>query len=413
MTPKPRPVVFRLPSQKSTTHRHLHRLAWLACALAFCVIVFGAFVRLSNAGLSCPDWPTCYGRAAWPTAPADVADHAATQIRPLDASKAWREQVHRMLAGSLGVLVLLLAVLAARRRRHGIVRVVVAALIVAASIPLYMRGQHAAAVLCATLGELVLLGNALQWSFDQGRGGAGAGAPGGDGGVRTSPLPAIASLTLAVIVFQALLGMWTVTWLLKPIVVMGHLLGGLATFALLAWLAWRATDRPVRVPDAALLRRLLAVGLVLLVVQIALGGWTSSNYAALSCGTDFPKCVGQWWPPHDFREGFVLWRGIGVDYEGGVLDGAARIAIHMTHRMMAVVVFLYLGWLALKLLRSPGLRGFGGLLGVLLLAQVSLGIANVKLALPLKVAVMHNAGAALLLFVLVTLLARVRAPEQG
>ena len=398
MTPKPRPVVFRLPSQKSTTHRHLHRLAWLACALAFCVIVFGAFVRLSNAGLSCPDWPTCYGRAAWPTAPSEVANHAATQIRPLDATKAWREQVHRMIAGSLGVLVLLLAVLAARQRQHGIVRVAVAALAVAVSIPLYMRGMHGAAVACAVAGELLLLFNALQWSRQ-----SGAWAP--------QLLPSIASLTLATIVFQALLGMWTVTWLLKPIVVMGHLLGGMATFALLAWLAWRATDRPVRVADSALLRRLLAIGLALLVVQIALGGWTSSNYAALSCGTDFPKCVGQWWPPHDFREGFVLWRGIGVDYEGGVLDGAARIAIHMTHRIMAGVVFLYVGWLALRLLRSPGLRGFGGLLAALLLAQVSLGIANVHFALPLKVAVLHNAGAALLLFVLVTLLARVRAPE--
>ena len=400
MTPTPRPIVVRLPSQKSTAHRHLHRLAWLACALAFCVIVFGAFVRLSNAGLSCPDWPTCYGRAAWPTASAEIANHAATQIRPLDATKAWREQVHRMLAGSLGVLVLLLALLAARQRQHGIVRVAIAAIAVAASIPLYMRGMHEAAILVALAGELVLLGSALQWSRQGGTWSA-------------QPLPSIASLTLAVIVFQALLGMWTVTWLLKPVVVMGHLLGGMATFALLAWLAWRATDRPVRVPDSSLLRKLLAAGLVLLVVQIALGGWTSSNYAALSCGTDFPKCVGQWWPPHDFREGFVLWRGIGVDYEGGVLDGAARIAIHMTHRMMAGVVFLYLGWLALRLLRSPGLRGFGGLLGLLLLAQVSLGIANVHFALPLEVAVMHNAGAALLLFVLVTLLARVRAPVQG
>ncbi len=400
MTPKPRPAVFRLPAQKPTTHRHLHRLAWLACTLAFCVIVFGAFVRLSNAGLSCPDWPTCYGRAAWPTAPADVANHAATQIRPLDASKAWREQVHRMLAGTLGVLVLALALLAARQRAHGIVRVAVAAVAVALSIPLYMRGMHGAAVLFALAGELILLGNALQWARQ-----GGAWSP--------QPLPSIASLTLAVIVFQALLGMWTVTWLLKPIVVMGHLLGGMATFGLLAWLAWRATDRPVRVPDSTLLRRLLFVGLALLVVQIALGGWTSSNYAALSCGTDFPKCVGQWWPPHDFREGFVVWRGIGVDYEGGVLDGAARIAIHMTHRMMAGVVFLYIGWLAIRLMRSPGLRGFGGLLAVLLLAQVSLGIANVHFALPLKVAVLHNAGAALLLFVLVTLLSRVRAPEQG
>ena len=397
---KPRPVVFRLPGQGPAVYRHFHRIAWLACALALGVIVFGAFVRLSNAGLSCPDWPTCYGRAAWPSAATDVSDHAASAIRPFDDTRAWREQVHRMLAGTLGVLVLVLALLASRRQRLGIVQVLGAAALVAISIPLYMRGMHAAAAVLAGIGELILLAAALRWW----RGAEGNGVG--------HALPPIAALLLAVIVFQALLGMWTVTWLLKPIVVMGHLLGGLATFALLAWLAWRATDRPIRVPDARLWRILAGIGLALLVVQIALGGWTSANYAALSCGTDFPRCVGQWWPPHDFGEGFVLWRGIGVDYEGGVLDGAARIAIHMSHRMMAVVVFAYLLWFAVRLLRAPGLRGQGGLLAVLLLAQVSLGIANVKLALPLPVAVMHNAGAALLLFVLVSLLARLRAREH-
>ncbi|WP_399684759.1 heme A synthase [Xenophilus sp.] len=400
MTLKPRPVVFKLPGQKSPVHRHFHRIAWLACALALCVIVFGAFVRLSNAGLSCPDWPTCYGQATWPSAPGDAADHAASAIRPFDDTRAWREQVHRMLAGSLGVLVLVLALLAARRERFGIAQVLVASALVGVSIPLYMRGQHEAAGVLAAIGEAILLFAALRWSRHAGHGLAHA-------------LPPIAALTLAVIVFQALLGMWTVTWLLKPIVVMGHLLGGLTTFALLSWLAWRATDRPIRVPDTRLLRRLVAIGLVLLGLQIALGGWTSANYAALSCGTDFPKCVGQWVPPHDFREGFVLWRGIGVDYEGGVLDGASRIAIHLSHRIGALVVFLYVGWLAIKLMRSPGLRGFGGGLAVLLLAQVTLGILNVKLALPLQVAVMHNAGAALLLFTLVTLLVRLRTPELG
>ncbi|WP_140909523.1 COX15/CtaA family protein [Cognatiluteimonas lumbrici] len=377
-----------------TARKHFHRIAWLAVALALGVIVFGAFVRLSNAGLSCPDWPTCYGQATWPTAPADAADHAASEIRPFDDTRAWREQVHRMLAGSLGVLVLVLALVAAARKRFGVAQVLAASALVACSIPLYMRGMHVQAALLAGVGELLLLFAALRWWRDRG-----------------GPLPPLAALTLAVIVFQALLGMWTVTWLLKPIVVMAHLLGGLATFALLSWMAWLATDRPVRVPDARVLRRLLWIGLALLVVQIALGGWTSANYAALSCGTDFPRCVGLWWPPHDFGEAFVLWRGIGVDYEGGILDGAARIAIHMSHRMMAVVVFAYLLWLAVKLMRSPGLRGFGGLLAALLLAQVSLGIANVRMALPLEVAVLHNAGAALLLFTLVTLLARVRAPE--
>ena len=392
--PTPRP-----PAPRRARYRHYHRLAWLACALAFGVIVFGAFVRLSDAGLSCPDWPTCYGRAAWPQAVHDISNHAASAIRPLDASKAWREQVHRMLAGSLGVLVLILALLQARKRRHGVLQVLVAAALVAVSIPLYMHAHYVAAALLAASAELILLLAAWRW---RARNADAQSAP---------ALAAVATLILAVIVVQALLGMWTVTWLLKPVVVMAHLLGGMTTFALLAWLAWRATGRPLQLPDATRLRRLLVLALVLLGVQIALGGWTSANYAALACGTDFPQCVGQWWPPHDFGEGFVLWRGVGVDYEGGVLDGAARIAIHLSHRMMAGVVFVYLSWLAWRLWRTPGIRGAGVVLGALVLAQVALGIANVKLALPLPVAVAHNAGAALLLFVLVGLLARVRAPD--
>ena len=387
-----RPAVY-----KPALYRHFHRFAWLAVALTLCVVVFGAFVRLSDAGLSCPDWPTCYGRAAWPQAASEANDHAASAIRPFETHKAWREQVHRMLAGTLGVLVLLLAVLAARKRRYGIAQIVVASLLVAAAIPLYMRGEHGAASALAILGEIILLFAALRWS--------------------NTDLARTGALTLAVIIFQALLGMWTVTWLLKPIVVMGHLLGGLTTFALLAWMAWRAIGRPIIVVEAAALKRWVIAGLLLLGLQIALGGWVSANYAALSCGAgswsadNFPKCVGQWWPPHDFREGFVLWRGVGVDYEGGVLDGASRIAIQMAHRIVAVVVGLYLLAFAARLLYTPGMRGWSTALIVLVLAQISLGILNVKLALPLHVAVAHNAGAALLLFVLVSLLARLRKPE--
>ena len=383
--------------------RHFHRIAWLAVLLTACVVVFGAFVRLSDAGLSCPDWPTCYGRATWPSAPQDAAAHAASEIRPFETHKAWREQVHRHLAASLGVLVLVLALLAARRRRFGIAQVVGASLLVAAAIPAYMQGHIGLAFALAGAGEAVLLLAALRWS--------------------NIDLARAAALTLAVIVFQALLGKWTVTLLLKPIIVMGHLLGGLATFSLLLWMAWRATGLPIRLADARWLRRWVVAGIVLLGVQIALGGWTSANYAALACGgggwttathhyLDFPKCVGQWWPPADFHEGFVLWRGVGVDYEGGVLDGASRIAIQMAHRMMAVVVAVYLLWLALRLYRLPGMRGWATTLGLLVVAQVSLGILNVKLALPLSVAVLHNAGALALLFVLVTLLARLKEPES-
>jgi cytochrome c oxidase assembly protein subunit 15 len=387
-----KPAMSRPVAYKPAVYKHFHRIAWLAVALALTVIVFGSFVRLSNAGLSCPDWPTCYGRAAWPTAVNQAIDHAATAIRPVEPHKAWREQFHRMIAGLLGVLVLTLALLSARKRRYGVLQILAASVLVALAIPLYMRGLHGAASALAVLGEAILLFAALRWS--------------------NLDLARASALTLAVIIFQALLGMWTVTWLLKPIVVMGHLLGGLLTLSLLVWIAWRATHLPIRLADAVRLRRWLIVTLVLLVIQIALGGWVSANYAALACANDFPRCVGQWWPPHDFREGFVLWRGIGVDYEGGVLDGASRIAIQLAHRMMAVVAFTALIATAVRLLRTPGLRGWGTLLALLACAQVALGIANVVLSLPLQVAVAHNAGAALLLFVLISLLARLRSIDQ-
>ncbi len=201
-----------------------------------------------------------------------------------------------------------------------------------------------------------------------------------------------ALLTLAVVIFQALLGMWTVTLLLKPIVVMGHLLGGMLMFALLAWMAWRATHMPITLAEAPKLKWLLRIGLAVLVTQIALGGWVSANYAAglrrwQRLAGQLPRCANQWWPQHNFVEGFTLWRGIGVDYEGGVLDGASRIAIQMAHRLFAVVVAVYLLWLGVRLFRLPSMRGWASALIALLVLQVTLGILNVKLALPLEVAV--------------------------
>ncbi|HPF73290.1 MAG: COX15/CtaA family protein [Lysobacteraceae bacterium] len=361
-------------------------MAWAAVALALCVIVFGSFVRLSDAGLSCPDWPTCYGRAAWPVHAEDVAHANANFERPVESHKAWREQFHRHLAATLGILVLTLALLAARHRRHGVAIVVGAAVLVAVSIPLYMGAYYVAASILAIAAELALIGKAISWN--------------------NRDLSRVAALTFAMIIFQALLGMWTVTWLLKPIVVMGHLLGGLTTLSLLLWMAWRMFPSRRWDVSALRLRGMIRVGVVLLAIQIALGGWTSANYAALSCGTDFPTCLGQWWPHTDFREAFVLWRGIGVDYEGGVLDGAARTAIQMSHRIMALLVFGHLLMLAFKLRRVPGLGRWGIALALLLGMQVTLGISNVHFALPLFVAVAHNAGAALLLALLVTLLAR-------
>jgi len=377
--------------------RHYHRLAWAAVLLALCVIVFGGFVRLSNAGLSCPDWPTCYGKATWPTHDHEIATANESFERAVEVGKAWREQFHRHIAALLGLMVFTLSLLAARKRRGGVASVLAAAALVAASIPVYMGSgglapNHSLSVALWLAGELVLLIQVLRWS-----------------NVDASRLSA---MILMVIVFQAVLGMWTVIWLVKPIIVMAHLLGGLLTFSLLTWLAWKTTPASALVTgDAPKLRRLLWIGLGLLVVQIALGGWTSANYAALACGTDFPTCLGQWWPAQDYGEAFVLWRGIGVDYEGGVLDGPARAAIQMTHRLMALLVAGHLLGVGLRLLRTPGLVFWGSVLLLALAVQVGLGISNIVAGLPLWVAVAHNAGAALLLFTVVGLLARLRAPE--
>ena len=404
----------------------LRALAWLACVLAFFLIMYGSFVRLSNAGLSCPDWPTCYGRVAWPVKPAAVAKaDKAFPNRPVETHKAWREQTHRFAAGTLGVLVLVEALVAtwAAKRRLGLV--IAAVVLIGVGIPLYMAKDYVSSSVVAALGEALLLGVAIFW--------------------RRSGWRRIAVLALAVVCFQALLGMWTVTWLLKPIVVSGHLLGGMATFALLAWIAWRlsfspfpsgegvvpavqadavvgSTNLPQRLrmsePSPLPLSRrdkglfvAAAIGVALLACQIFLGGWTSSNYAALACGiggSAFPTCLGQWWPAMDFHQGFILWRGIGVDFQGGILDAASRTAIQMVHRFGAAVIFVYLLWLAHRAGRA-GMRGHAAALALLLLAQVALGISNVVLGLPLPIAVAHTGGAALLLFALVGLLVRTRS----
>lgn len=311
------------------------RLSQIAFALAFLVVVLGAWVRLSDAGLGCPDWPGCYGHLDVPRSAGEVAAaNAAFPQRPLEAHKAWKEMIHRYAAGALGVLVFILAALAWRQRRQ--------------------PGQ-----------------------------------------------PVLAPLALAfLIVFQALLGMWTVTLQLKPVVVTTHLLGGLATLGLLWWLI--LVTRPLAAAGSVAGPRGLAVAaLTVLTAQVALGGWTSANYAALAC-TDFPTCHGQWWPRADFAEGFVLWRGLGISYEFGVLDSAARTAIHVAHRLGALVVLLVVGALGLRLALDSHFRGLGATLLLLLLLQVVLGIANVLLVLPLPVAVAHNGGAALLVVTLVT-----------
>jgi cytochrome c oxidase assembly protein subunit 15 len=362
------------------------RLAAFATLFAFLVIVFGAFVRLSNAGLSCPDWPTCYGQATWPGHEHEIARaNEAFPERPFETHKAWREQVHRMLAGTLGALVFALALVTVWRRRADIASLLAAALAATIGVVLYIKGAYAASAALSSVAIGLPLIVALRLD-------------------RVAPAR-IAVATFAVVIFQAMLGMWTVTLLLKPIVVMGHLLGGLLTFSLLGYVALRLSH--ARAPSAAQarLQPIVVVALILLALQIALGGWTSANYAALACGADFPQCAGSWWPNTDFHQGFVLWRGIGVNYEGGVLDAAARAAIQIAHRFGALLVSAYL-LVTIALAWRRGLRAQAMLIAALLCLQVALGVANVKLLLPLPVATAHNGGAALLLLGVIALLVR-------
>ncbi len=319
--------------------RNYNRLALFAAILTFVVIVLGAWVRLTDAGLGCPDWPGCYGHLTWPQDDSSLA--VAEQVRPdraVDVGSAVREMVHRYAAGILGLVVLALAILAWRRRSDPRQPV---------KLPLAL---------------------------------------------------------LVLIIFQAALGAWTVTMLLKPAIVLAHLAGGMLTFSLLIWLYLET--RPERPHPNLPQRRLrwpLTLALVVLIGQILLGGWTSTNYAALSC-PDFPTCMGQWWPDSNFSEGFTLWRGVGVDYEGGILDQDARVAIHLAHRIGAVVVIGVFGWLLWQLFRTPGMARPASLLSTLLAIQITFGILNVVLGLPLWIAVAHNGMAALLLGCMVWLL---------
>ncbi|MDH3946683.1 MAG: COX15/CtaA family protein, partial [Chromatiales bacterium] len=256
------------------TSQTFRQLARLTALLAFAVVVLGAYVRLTDAGLGCPDWPGCYGKLTVTEVMRDVSSaEAAFPERAVDAGKAWREMIHRYLAAILGLAIVALAVIAWRRRH----------------IP----------------GQPVALPIAL----------------------------------VGLVIFQGLLGMWTVTLLLKPVVVMAHLLGGMTTLALLWWLS---LSPPTADSGRHRLTSLALAGVAVVIVQIALGGWTSTNYAALACPA-FPSCNGNWWPEMDFAEGFRLWRGLGVDYEGGVLHNSARMAIHYSHRIFALAVIIVLG----------------------------------------------------------------------
>jgi len=327
----------------------IRRLALAGVLLCFSVVVLGAYVRLTDAGLGCPDWPGCYGHVTPLGAEQSVAARAAFPTKPLDVGKAWREMIHRYAAGTLGLIIVVIAALAITSRRTRLVST------------------------------------------------------------------AYAIALVATVVFQGLLGMLTVTWRLKPLIVTLHLLFGLTTLGLLWWL-WMSLPRHLwggirphgvgrpslgsrAIPALRIALRLALLGLVALGVQIALGGWTSSNYAAVAC-PDFPRCQNAWWPHTDYKDAFVLWRGLGINYEGGVLDNPARVAIHLTHRLGAVVTTMALGVAALFVISRPALSGMRisayAVLAALAL-QLAIGVSMVLETFPLLLATAHTAGAALLL----------------
>ena len=320
------------------------------------MVVLGAYVRLSNAGLGCPDWPGCYGHLTPSSAAADTSVLSSPLGgRPLELGKAWREMVHRYAAGTLGLLILSLVVIGTLGRRE-----------------------------------------------------------------RVLPLRYVWSL-LAIVVAQALLGMLTVTWRLTPLVVTLHLLLGFTTLSLLGWLALSLRERAQRSHAAPMqggtvlrARRLAVLALIVLGVQIALGGWTSSNYAALGC-PDFPTCEAQWWPKGDYRAAFELRGPSGRNYEGGVLNAPARTAIQFSHRFGALIVTFALLGAALSAwwLRRHVARRAAALVLAALMVQLTIGAAMVLRGFPLWLATAHNAGAALLLLAIVGLNRALRPPPAS
>ncbi len=317
----------------------LHGLARVTALITFGLIVLGAYVRLSDAGLGCPDWPGCYGEFT-PTLAREAIEAATAQAPqgPVSMHKAWKEMGHRYLAMFVGCLILALAIGATRQRRT-----------TESSAP-------------------------LAWTL------------------------------VGVVIFQAVLGAWTVTWLLKPAIVTLHLLGGLTTLGLLVWYAQRVAPVQGSNVQWVALRRPARIALIALVLQLALGGWVSTNYAAAACG-ELPWCQGELLPPTDFANGFHLVRELGKTAQGAQLSLEALTAIHMAHRVFALAVLGVLGWLVLRTWRVAAGRPYALCLGVALVVQVGLGLkvvwsmsnAHLELASQLPAAAGHNAVAALLL----------------
>jgi len=321
--------------------RRLQGLTLLTLFLTFDLILFGAFTRLTDSGLGCPDWPGCYGNASPVGAQAEIRQaEQALPSGPVTQTKAWIEMIHRYLATAVGVLILVLTAATWRARR-----------LAPGSLPIS---------------------------------------------------PWWATATLVWVCIQGAFGALTVTMKLFPAIVTLHLLGGILLLVLLAVQAQRyaqalqARAAP-RMPAA--LRHLLWLGLTLLTIQLALGGWVSTNYAVLAC-SDFPTCQGSWWPEMDLRHGFALWRDLGMAHTGDALPFAALTAIHYVHRLSAYVVFIALGWLAWRLWAARDTRPTARWIVALALWQFLSGLSNVVLDWPLVAAVAHTGGAAGLVIVL-------------
>lgn len=336
------------------------KLVTVTLFLTFDLIVFGSFTRLTDSGLGCPDWPGCYGQANPWQAHTDIhAAQAAMPSGPVTVMKAWIEMIHRYLAMAVGVLIIALLLLAWWR---------------------FWRARRAATTGVAMSGE-------------------------------TRSIPWLPTLLGAFVCLQGAFGAWTVTLKLQPIIVTTHLLLGLGLLGMLAWLKAQQDARQCAASigcDAAAGARTASLrfgaltALVLLTVQLALGGWVSTNYAALAC-MDFPLCHGQIIPVMDFGHGFSLWRKLGMTSGGDYLPFSALTAIHWTHRNFAFVVSAAIAWTGLHARNVRGTRRIANwLLGAIAL-QLATGVATIYLAWPLALAAAHNAGAAMLVLLLVML----------
>jgi len=320
----------------------LLKLAWVTAFLTLDLVMFGAFTRLTDSGLGCPDWPGCYGHSNPLSAGEPIrAAQSAQPSGPVTMTKAWIEMLHRYLAMAVGFLIIVVTALSWARWRR---------------------------------------------------------AP-------SQASPWLATPIFLVVCLQGAFGAWTVTMKLQPAVVTAHLLGGITLLALLVWLALREDATRAVDPRASGLRAHATIGLTLLAIQIALGGWVSSNYAVLAC-PDFPLCQGKILPDADFRQGFSLWRDLGRTGEGVPITFQALVAIHWVHRAFALAVIAALGLLAWRAWPVQGLRHPAQWLAILLTAQVATGLSNVVLGWPLVLAIAHNGGSALLVAVLVVILFR-------